>query len=110
MINHHNKTIVIPNVSNHNKTFTKIEKNTFFGHDKKYENQTYFSFNLFKSPFAKGLNLYDHIIKKSNTTINLRKIPNVRNQEVDSNSLKFEKKELIRFSFLGLASKKFNLN
>jgi hypothetical protein len=50
-------------------------KKTFFIKEEKYENLTYFSFNILKSSFSKGLNLINNAILKSNinynSTINL---------------------------------------
>lgn len=111
LINNHNKTIVIPKTLNSNKT---IAKNTFLGNDKIYENINYFSFNIFTSPFSKGLKLFDHVIKNTNTSVNLKKTAeNKSNQEkfndqthTHTHTVEFEKKDLIRLSFLGISSKK----
>jgi hypothetical protein len=114
LINNHNKTIVIPNTQHINKT---LSKNTFLGNDKKNKILNYFSINIFTSPFSKGLKLYDHVIKNSNTSVNLRKTTETNSKQekfydqsqtyTHTNTVRFEKKDLIRLSFLGISSKKF---
>ncbi len=97
-LNNNNKTfIIIPkNNSDYNNTFIDNKKNltekkSFFIKDEKYENLTFFSFNILKSTFSKGLNLFNKIIVKSNSTIDL----NINKQKKDS----------LLLSFLGINSK-----